>query len=246
VLTSLKQGSEVLRLPVTLWPDNIFYLDNYRSIFQQLPIGRFLLNSVAVTVLSIVPSLFFSSLAGYAFAKLDFPGKEVCFILVIATLITPFEAKLIPLFILASKLHLVNTYLGISAPRMISPLGVFFMRQFVQTVPDDYLNAARIDGSTELQVFWWVAMPIMRPAIFTLAIILFIFSWNDFLWPLAIVQDQSMMTITVGITLLGNQFYVDYTKITAAAAVTVAPILVLYFVLQRQVIQGMVGSGLKG
>ncbi|MGI8644272.1 MAG: carbohydrate ABC transporter permease [Thermomicrobiales bacterium] len=245
VLTSLKPEREVLRLPITFWPEN-FSVESYRTIFEQMPIERFLLNSVIVAFLSIIPALFFGALAGYAFAKLAFKGREICFFFVIAVLMIPFEAKLIPLYLLFAEAGLSNTYLGLAGPGMFSAIGVFMMRQFMAQLPDDYLDAARIDGASELGVFWRIAVPLMRPAIFTLAIINFISAWNSFLWPLVMAQTADRQTITVGLATLGNDLYVVFSQLTAASLITVAPIIIVYVLLQRHVMQAMVGTGLKG
>lgn len=245
VLTSVKPTDEVLRLPMTFWPEH-FYLGNYRAIFTTMPIERFLLNSFIVVLLSVVPALFFGALAGYAFAKLAFKGREICFFFVIAVLMIPFEAKLVPLYLLFAKAGLSNTYLGLAGPGMFSAIGVFMMRQFMAQLPDDYLDAARIDGANEFGVFWRIAVPLMKPAIFTLAIINFISAWNSFLWPLVMAQTADRQTITVGLALLGNDLYTVYNELTAAAFLTVAPILIVYAILQRHVLQAMVGAGLKG
>jgi len=246
VFTSLKRPDEAVRLPITFLPDNLLNFTNYQTIFATMPVGRFLLNSTIVTILGVIPSLVLSALAGYAFAKLEFPGKEVCFISILAVLMLPFEVTFLPLYIVFSKFGLINTYVGIAAPEVFSPLGIFLMRQFMQSIPNDYLDAGRIDGTGELELFWRIAAPLMKPALLTLTIIKFIFSWNSFLWPLVMTRDESMMTLTVGLANLGNEFYVEYTTLTAAAAITVVPILILYFILQRQVMQGMIGSGVKG
>lgn len=246
VLTSLKKAEEVHRWPITVFPDNWFHVQNYVTIFATRPFGQFLLNSVVVTFGAVAVSLVFSALAGYAFAKLRFPGKEVCFVVVLAVFMMPFEVTMVPLYLLFSDLNLTNTYLGIMAPDLISAFGVFIMRQFMEGIPDDYLSAARMDGATEFQIFRIVAVPLTLPAIATLAIIKTIWVWNGFLWPLVIARDEAMMTITVGLSTFSGAYYTEYTPIMAAAFISVLPLLVLFVFFQRFVQEGIVMAGLKG
>ncbi|MHB9091495.1 MAG: carbohydrate ABC transporter permease, partial [Chloroflexota bacterium] len=246
VLTSLKQPEEVHRWPMTWFPDNWLYFDNYVSIISGRLFGRFLLNSTIVTFGAVLSSLFFSALSGYAFAKLRFPGKEICFVAVLAVFMMPFEVTMLPLYLLFSDLSLTNTYLGIMAPDMISAFGVFIMRQFMAGIPGDYIEAARIDGAGELRIFAAIALPITVPALLTLAVIKTMWVWNGFLWPLIIAQDEAMMTIPVGLSAFAGAYYTEYTLITAAAFVSVLPLLVLFVLLQRFVQEGVVLTGLKG
>jgi multiple sugar transport system permease protein len=246
VLTSLKQPQEVHRWPITWFPDNWLYFDNYVSIMSGRLFGRFLLNSTVVTFGAVLCSLFFSALSGYAFAKLRFPGKEICFVAVLAVFMMPFEVTMLPLYLLFSDIGLTNNYVGIMAPDMISAFGVFIMRQFMEGIPSDYIEAARIDGAGELRIFASIALPITVPALITLAVIKTMWVWNGFLWPLIIAQDEAMMTIPVGLSAFAGAYYTEYTLITAAAFVSVLPLLVLFVLLQRFVQEGVVLTGLKG
>lgn len=246
VLTSLKQPQEVHRWPITWFPDNWFFFENYVSILSTRLFGRFLLNSTIVTFGAVASSLFFSALAGYAFAKLRFPGKEICFVAVLAVFMMPFEVTMLPLYLLFSDLDLTNSYLGIMAPDMISAFGVYIMRQFMQGIPNDYIEAARIDGASEIRIFAKVALPITVPALVTLAVIKTMWVWNGFLWPLIIAHDESMMTVAVGLAAFAGAYYTEYTLITAAAFVSVIPLLILFVLLQRFVQEGVVMTGIKG
>jgi ABC-type glycerol-3-phosphate transport system permease component len=246
VLTSLKHPQEVHRVPMTWLPDNWLYFENFRELFTKYPIGRWLLNSAIVTILSVISSLFFASLAGYAFAKLRFWGKEVLFISVIALLMMPPEITVVPLYLMFNAAGLTNTYPGIIGSNWMTVIGVFIMRQFMETIPNDYVDAARVDGANEFAIFLRVALPLTIPGFITVAVLKTILAWNDFLWPLVMATKQSMMTITVGIQVFSTAFYVEYTLVAAGALISLLPLLIMFIFLQRWVMQSMVMAGLKG
>ena len=247
VLTSLKHADEIYRLPITILPDNFLYFENYRIVFERQPFLRFFLNSFIVAIGCTAFSLVFSSLSGYAFAKFEFPGKEIIFFaFILAALMIPFEVIVIPLYLLFNRLGLVNTYLGIMGPSLLSAFGVFIMRQFIVSIPNDYIDAARIDGLSELQIFLHIILPMSRPALATLGTIKFIWTWNDFLWPLVMVSSEPMRTVTLGLSTYTGLWHTDYTVVTAAAFLSVIPLLVIYLFLQNFVIEGMTMAGLKG
>jgi ABC-type glycerol-3-phosphate transport system permease component len=246
VLTSLKHSDEIYRLPMTILPDNFLNLDNYRIVFERQPFLRFFLNSFIVAAGSTLASLFLSSLAGYVFAKFEFPGKEVLFfVFILAVLMIPFEVIVIPLYLLFNRLGLVNTYLGIMGPSLLSAFGVFIMRQFIVSIPNDYIDAARIDGHSELQIFFRIILPMSAPALATLGTIKFIWSWNEFLWPLVMVTSEEMRTVTLGLSTYTGLWHTEYSVVTAAAFLSVIPMLVIYLFLQNFVIEGMTMTGLK-
>ena len=246
-LTSLKHSEEIYRLPITLLPDNFFNFENYRIVFERQPFLRFFLNSFIIATGCTVASLFLSSLSGYAFAKFEFPGKEVLFfVFILAALMMPFEVIVIPLYLLFNRLGLVNTYLGIMGPSLLSAFGVFIMRQSMVSIPDDYIDAARIDGLSELQIFFRIIVPMSRPALATLGTVKFIWAWNDFLWPLVMVNSESLRTVMLGLSTYTGMWHTDYTVVTAAAFLSVIPLLVIYLTLQNLVIEGMTMTGLKG
>jgi len=246
-LTSLKHSDEIYRLPITLLPDNFFNFENYRIVFERQPFLRFFLNSFIIATGCTVASLFLSSLSGYAFAKFEFPGKEVLFfVFILAALMMPFEVIVIPLYLLFNRLGLVNTYLGIMGPSLLSAFGVFIMRQSIVSIPDDYIDAARIDGLSELQIFFRIIVPMSRPALATLGTVKFIWAWNDFLWPLVMVNSESLRTVMLGLSTYTGMWHTDYTVVTAAAFLSVIPLLIIYLTLQNLVIEGMTMTGLKG
>lgn len=246
VLTSLKQAEEVHRIPMTWLPDNWLYFENFKELFRKYPIDRWLLNSAIVTVLSVISSLFFASLAGYAFAKLRFWGRELLFISVIALLMMPPEITLVPLYLMFNAAGLTNTYPGIIGSNWMTVIGVFIMRQFMETIPNDYIDAARVDGASEFSIFARIALPLTVPGFITLAVLKTILAWNDFLWPLVLATRENMMTITVGLQVFSTAFYVEYTLVATGAIISMLPLLIMFLFLQRWVMQSMVMVGIKG
>ena len=246
VVTAQKNLPEISRVPITWPPDNWLNWNNYRLLLTRFPALRWMLNSIVVSTVSIMTSIFFCTLAGYAFAKLRFRGREVCFAIVLAVLMIPFEVTFLPLFVMLSRVGLVNTYAGIIFPDFMSVIGVFIMRQFMQTIPNDYIDAARIDGASEIQIVARVVAPLAGSAIVTVAVLKFIISWNAFLWPLVMANNKTMMTMPVGMQSLVDIVIINYALLAAAATLMVLPPLILFLVAQRWVISGMVMSGLKG
>ncbi|MCX6028382.1 MAG: carbohydrate ABC transporter permease [Chloroflexi bacterium] len=246
VVTAQKNLPEVSRVPVTWFPDNWLNWNNYRLLLTKWPALRWMLNSIIVSTVSITTSVFFAALAGYAFAKLRFRGREICFAIVLSVMMIPFEVTFLPLFVMLSRVGLVNTYAGIIFPDFMSVIGVFIMRQFMQSIPNDYIDAARIDGASEIQIVARVVAPLAGSAIVTVAVLKFIISWNAFLWPLVMATSKYMMTMPVGMQSVINQFIIEYGMLAAGATLMVLPPLILFLVAQRWVISGMVMSGLKG
>jgi multiple sugar transport system permease protein len=245
-LTSLKTAPEIQRLPLHVLPDRWLHLDNYREVFQRQPFGRFLLNSALVASVSATSSLVFSALAGYGFAKFRFPGRDVLFFTVIGILMVPFQSVVVPLYLWVNRLGLLDTYLGILAPDLVSVFGVFLMRQAMEVVPGDYIDAARIDGCGEWGIFWRVVLPMVTPALATLAIIKFMWTWNEFFWPLVVVNSPTMKVVTMGLMSFTNMYFIEYNLATAAAVLSILPILVIFLTLQRWIVRAVVISGLKG
>ena len=245
-VTSLKTVPEIQRVPLRLFPDHWTYLDNYREVFHRQPFARFLLNSAMVASVSAVSSMVVSSLAGYGFAKFRFPGHGPLFFAIIGILMVPFQSVVVPLYLWVSRLGLLDTYLGILAPDLVSVFGVFLMRQAVEVVPSDYIDAARIDGSSELGIFWRVILPSVTPALATLVIIKFMWTWNELFWPLVVVNSPTMKVVTMGLVSFTNMYFIEYNLVTAAAVLSILPILAIFLVCQRWVVQAVVMSGLRG
>jgi ABC-type glycerol-3-phosphate transport system permease component len=246
VTTSVKAESEVMALPVHWIPHN-FLPGNYIKAFAVAPFGRYFLNSVVVALCVVFSTLFFSALAGYGFAKFSFPGKNLCFLFVLSTLMIPFQVLLIPLYVLVYRFGWTNNYAGLIIPGALSAFGVFLMRQFCQTLPDELLDAARIDGSSEPGIFWRIVLPLLKPPLASLAIITFLGSWNNFLWPLIVVNKDDLFTLPVGMTIFQQPMREPYwTYIMAVSTVATLPVVIVFVALQKYFIQGVVLSGMKG
>jgi ABC-type glycerol-3-phosphate transport system permease component len=245
-VTSLKTVPEIQRIPLRVFPDHWTNLANYREVFARHPFGRFLFNSALIASVSAASSLVVSSLAGYGFAKFRFPGRDVLFFTIIGILMVPFQSVAVPLYLWVNRLGLLDSYLGILAPDLVSVFGVFLMRQAIEVVPTDYVDAARIDGSSELGIFWRVILPAVKPALATLVIIKFMFTWNELFWPLIVVNSTNMKVVTMGLVSFQNIYFVEYNLVTAAAVMSVLPILAIFVFFQRWVAQAVLMSGLKG
>ncbi len=244
--TSLKTAPEIQRVPLQITPDRWTNLDNYREVFARQPFGRFLLNSALVASVSALSSALVSSLAGYGFAKFRFPGRNLMFFAIVGILMVPFQSVVVPLYLWVSRLGLIDTYLGILAPDLVSVFGVFLMRQAIEVVPGDYIDAARIDGAGELAIFWRVILPTVRPALATLVIIKFMWTWNELFWPLVVINSASMKVVTLGLVAFTNMYFIEYNVLTAAAALSILPILAIFLLCQKWIVRAVVMSGLKG
>ncbi|MFD6446983.1 carbohydrate ABC transporter permease [Promicromonospora sp. NPDC060204] len=244
-LGSVKTEAELRQRPTTWWPQT-FTWDNFAAWFGRLDIGTFFVNSVVVAVFTVLGTLVFCSMVGYALAKLDFPGKRLVFTLVLVTLMVPGVVTFVPLFVVVSKLGMVSTYPALILPFLAGPLGVFLMRQFIQDIPDSLIEAARIDGAGELRIFLRVVMPLCGPALATLAILTFLGSWNNFLWPLVVAQSEDMYTLPVALSLYSvGQNSTNYGVLLAGSVLIITPVLLLFVALQRYFIQGIAATGIK-
>jgi multiple sugar transport system permease protein len=245
-LTSLKTVPEIQRVPLQITPDRWTNLDNFREVFQRQPFARFLLNSALVASVSALSSVVVSAAAGYGFAKFRFPGHGLFFFAIIGILMVPFQSVVVPLYLWVSRLNLLDTYLGILAPDLVSVFGVFLMRHSIEVVPTDYVDAARIDGAGEFGIFWRIILPSVTPALATLVIVKFMWTWNELFWPLVVINSPSMKVVTLGLLSFTNMYFIEYNLVTAAAVVSILPILVVFLVCQKWVVRGVVMSGLKG
>lgn len=245
ILGSFKTNEEIRRAPLNFLPENAT-LDNYTQLFQRLDFATFFTNSVIVAVFVTLGNIAFSSMVGYALAKLEFAGKRVLFALVLGTLMVPGVVTFVPLFVLTSNLGLVNSYPGLILPFLITPLGVFLMRQFMMSLPDDIIEAARIDGASEWRIFLRVIMPLCGPAVATLTILTFLGSWNNFLWPLVVATSEDKYTLPVALALYSvGQNASQHGLMMAGAVVIVIPVLLIFVVLQRYFVQGIALTGIK-
>ena len=246
VVSSLKPRAELLQAPPTWLPETVTG-DNYSRLFRRLDFPRYFWNSTVIAVVITAANVVFCSMVGYALAKLRFFGRDKLFLLVIGTLLVPGSVTLVPLFVLMSKLGLVNSLWAVILPAAAGPLGVFLMRQFMLAIPDDLLEAARVDGAREFYIFWRIVMPLSTPAIAALGIVTFLPSWNALLWPLVVLTDEQNFTLPVALAIFSRgQFAADYGLLMAGSVVLVAPVLLLFFLLQRHFTQSISMTGLKG
>jgi ABC-type glycerol-3-phosphate transport system permease component len=245
-VTSLKTAPEIQRVPLQIAPDNWLNFGNYAEVFKREPFLRYLLNSALVASIAAISSVVVSSLAGFGFAKFRFPGRDVLFLAIVGILMVPFQSVVVPLYVWMNDLGLLNTYAGIVAPDLVSVFGVFLMRQAIEIIPNDYIDAARVDGGSELRIFFSVVLPSVKPAIATLLIIKFMWSWNEFFWPMVVTSSREMKVVTIGLMSFTNMYFIEYNLLTAAAVLSILPILAIFIVLQRWVVQAVVMSGLKG
>jgi multiple sugar transport system permease protein len=245
VLTSLKPSAETVLWPPRMLPQAPTF-ENYREVFLRWPFLRFFLNSLLVSGVSTVMILLTSSSAGYAFAKIKSRAMNVIFFIFIATIIVPFESYMIPVYLLVNRLGWLDSYPGLILPFIIMAFGVFFMRQTIQAIPDELIQAARIDGCSEFAIFWRMILPLSGGPLSALAIYAFLNVWGFFTWPLIITNTQEMYTTEIGLALFQGQFFIEYGLVAAGATVTALPLLLVFFVFQRRIITAVTLTGLKG
>ncbi|NDJ24146.1 ABC transporter permease subunit [Nostoc sp. B(2019)] len=246
ISTALKSPTEnILQSPPQLLPSQPT-LDNFSGVWNSLPFGQYLYNSTVVSVLTVSLNLLFCALAAYPLARLSFVGRDWIFIAIVSTIMIPFQIVMIPLYILTVQLGLRNTYLGMIFPSLASAFGIFLLRQAFMSVPKEIEEAARMDGSSELGLWWHVMLPAIRPALVTLAIFVFIGAWSDFLWPLIVIQDENLYTLPLGVAKLAGTFSLDWRLVAAGSIISIAPVLLLFLFLQRYIVPTETGSGVKG
>lgn len=245
IVTSLKDDPQVFTWPPQWIPNPIKFL-NYKTAWTIAPFSRFFFNSAFISVSVTSVSLFFNSLAGFAFAKYDFPFRDAIFIYLLATMMVPFHVTMIPTFILLKFLGWLDSFYGLIIPGFASAFGVFFMRQFFQTIPSELIDAARIDGCPDILIFLKIMIPLAKPALATLGIFTFMGSWNNFIWPLIVVKSNEMRTLPLAVAALAQGLYVmSYPVLMAAATITIIPVIIVFFFAQRYFIQGIALTGLK-
>ena len=246
ISTALKSPTEnIWQSPPQLLP-NQPTLENFSRVWQSLPFGTYLYNSLLVSALTVGLNLLFCSLAAYPLARLSFVGRNGIFIAIVSTIMIPFQIVMIPLYILTVQLGLRNTYLGVIFPSLASAFGIFLLRQALIGVPKEIEEAARLDGSSELGLWWHIMLPAIRPALITLAIFVFIGAWSDFLWPLIVIQDESLYTLPLGVAKLAGTFSLDWRLVAAGSVISITPVLVLFLFLQKYIVPTDTGSGVKG
>lgn len=242
---SFMQPGEASHFPPPLLP-GAPTLHNYHELFARAGMGRYLFNSFLVATCVTLLSLLFNTMAGYAFAKLKFAGRDRTFQLLLAALVIPAQVAMMPLFLLLKQMGLVNTYAGVVIPGMATIFGIFLVRQYARSIPDELLEAARIDGAGEFRIFFGIVLPVLKPILVTLAIFSFLAAWNDFMWPLIVLSDQSMQTLPVALASLSREHVQDNELMMAGAVVTIVPVLLLFLALQRHYIHGLLLGSVKG
>ncbi len=245
--TSFKLKSQLFTKEIYWIPKQVT-LENYTKILNNpsTPIGRWFVNSLIVASITTVLKIIIDSLAGYAYARMEFPGRKQIFGLLLATLFLPGVMFLVPNFVTVSKLGMLNHFSGVIVPAIASVFGVYFMRQFFESLPRELEEAAEIDGANRFQIFFKVALPLAKPAIATLAVIEFLGSWNDFLWSLLVLKDRAVQTLQPGLRTLQGAYTSEYGLMMAGAVIVAVPVLLIYIFLQRYIVQSVATTGLKG
>lgn len=246
VSTSFKFNWDVVAYPPRVLPQQFAGLESYKRVFDDIPFLRFFSNSMIVAVCVTAGSLFTSMLAGFVFAKYQFPGKNFAFIAILATMMIPFDVVVIPLYLLIRDLRLLNNLLALIIPGLVSSYGIFLCRQFISGIPDALIDAARIDGCPEFKIFYRLVVPLSIPVMSALAIFAFMANWDSFLWPLLVIDDITRRTLPLGLSLFRQQFGIaQWNVIMAGAVLSVMPVMVVYLFAQRNFIEGITLSGIK-
>jgi len=245
VSASLMPSGEASSFPPRFFPSRVT-LAHYTDLFTRLNLGRFLLNSAFVSIVVTLTSLAINALAGYAFAKLRFRGRDRLFKSLSMGLVLPVQVAMLPLFLLLKNLGMINTYWGVIIPGLASIFGIFLVRQYALSIPDEMLDAARVDGASELRIFWSIVVPGIVPILATLAIWTFLATWNDFMWPLIVLSDESHYTLPVALANLSGEHVQDTELMMAGSVITVIPVMLVFLFLQRYYIQGVMAGSVKG
>lgn len=246
ISTSLKGEEQIFAVPPKWIPESLHW-DNYSKVFDAMPFLTYLKNSVFVTVISIIGVVFSSSLVAYAFGCLQWPGRNVLFIVVLATMILPMQVTMIPVFVLFKELGWLNTFKPLTVPAFFGggAFNIFLLRQFFLTIPRDLLDAARIDGCSEIRIYWKIVLPLAKPALATVAILTFMFTWNDFLGPLIYLSDKMMGTLALGLAMFVGQHQTEWGMLMAASVLMMLPMIIIFFFFQKYFIKGFTMSGIK-
>ncbi|SDM53875.1 multiple sugar transport system permease protein [Fictibacillus solisalsi] len=243
ILSAFKPEMEVMQIPPTFLPKE-FTLENFVNLFENMNFTIYLRNTIIVVLCSFV-GLFLNAMAGYAFAKYKFKGREKLFYLVLATMMIPGQVTMIPVYLILNQLHLTNTMAGIVLPGLVGAFSIFLFRQFMSTIPDELLEAARLDGASEFRLFLQIILPISKPILAVQGILTFIAGWNSFLWPLIIANDENLYTLSVGLSLLKGQYGGNFALQMAGSTFMVVPIVIIFMLFQKHIIEGYTISGMK-
>lgn len=244
-LSAFKQPNEIITYPPTLFPANPS-LDLLKRIWTEIDFQRYFANSLFVTSIVTSVQLLTSAFVGYVLAKYEFWGRDLVFIGIVATMMIPWPVLLIPQYLIVLKLGLMNTYGALILPATFSSFGIFLMRQYMHSIPDELIDAARIDGASEPNIFARIILPMCGPALAALGIFVFMGSWDSFIWPLVVLNSESMYTLPLGLATFSNRYWTDHAAVNAGAFISVIPVLIVFLVLQRRFIEGIALTGMKG
>lgn len=245
ILNAFKPTTELYSTSPTIFP-KVWTLDNFRQAMGKGDFTRYIFNTFYVTVMSTLLAILVNTMAGYALAKFKFKGSTFILILILSTIMLPLEVIMVPIFSVLKATGLYNTLWALIIPPAATPTGIFMMRQYLLTIPDELIESARIDGATELQIFFKIIIPNAKPAIATLAIFSFMWRWNDYVWPLIAINDPKKYTLQLAIANYSGEFNVDWNSLLAMSAISMVPMLIVFLIFQRQFVQGTVSSGMKG
>ena len=242
--TAVRPKKEIFGGGLDLMPST-FVWSNFSDAWNKLPWDQFYINSIAIVAIAVPVTVFINLLAGYTFAKYKFPGRDILFLLMISTLMIPIQVIMVPEFLIVAKLGWVNTWWGVLVPRAAEAFGLFMVRQFMVSIPDELIEAARLDGAGEFTIFRRVVLPLSWPVIAVLSIFTFMWRWNDFAWPLVVLQEQSAYTVPLGLNLMQGQYFTDWTGLMSMSLLSIIPMMLVFVFFQRYFIQGIASTGLK-
>ncbi|WP_313129731.1 carbohydrate ABC transporter permease [Anaerocolumna sp.] len=245
VFTSFKTVGEAMAIPPTILP-KAFNLDSYKNILNSLPFGRVYLNTIISTVVTVIGQITICTMAGYAFARLEFPGKNIIFIIILSVLMVPGQIFLVPQYMIILKMGLLDTIPALFLPNLFSAFGTFMMRQFFTSIPKELEEAAMLDGCNRFQTFGRIMVPLVKSGIVALVIFTAKFAWNDFMWPLIVNTSPKMMTLGPSLSTLQGQYTTNYPAQMAGAVMAVVPMVLLFFIFQKQFVEGVAHTGVKG
>lgn len=244
ISSSLKPNVDVFKIPMEWIPREI-HPENYILPFKDHAFGTYFLNSLFAATSVMLLSLVTSSLAGFSLAKYNYFGRDFAFLAILSTLMLPVQVILVPLYLVVRNLGWLNSYQGLIIPQAVTAFGIFLMRQHIMTIPDDFLDAARMDGASELSILWWVIIPMSKPALAAVAIFSFLGNWDSLLWPLVVVTRDSLRTLPLGISLFFSEYASTYNQALAVAIIVMLPVLIVFIIMQKQFIEGLARSGLR-
>lgn len=245
ILTSLKTLGESTQIPPKIFPDKLQW-SNFKEAFKTLPYGKFYVNTIVYTIVTTIGQLVFCSMAGYAFARIEFPGRDIIFVIVLSILMVPGQIFLIPQFMIIKNLKLLNTISALILPGLFSAFGTFLMRQFFMVLPKEVEEAAILDGCNQFQIFWKIMLPLVKPGLMALAISTSLYCWNSLMWPLIVNTDLTKMTLSAGLSSLQGQHATNFPVMMAGTMLAIWPMIIAFIIFQKQFVEGIASSGTKG